>query len=157
MMKKLVVLVVAVFVVGLGAAGLAAPGYHEVYKYDYATGMWVLTEDCEMFSQDSDSDTYRWESAEGVGPCYPTYVEPTPEPPVQFDILNHVHLFPWIEAHISETHLTWDIFMPGDYMAKTFIIQLQANCPVQIMVIHQKPFIGYSASNIIFMSAIKIA
>ena len=133
MKKLLVALTVMAFLVGLAVPALAEEnGYHEVYKYDYATGMWVLTDDCEMFSQDSDSDQYRWESAEGVGPCYPYYVEPTPEAPVQFDIMNHAHLFPWIEAHITETHLTWDIFKPGDYMAKTFIIQLKANCPVQI-------------------------
>lgn len=133
-MKKLVILTVAVFLVGLAVPALAdpGPGYHEVYKLNDPLPGWNLTDDCEMFSEESDSDQYRWESAEGVEPGDPIYVEPTPEAPVQFDIMNHAHLFPWIDAHITETHLTWDIFKPGDYMAKTFIVQLKANCDVLI-------------------------
>ena len=133
-MKKLVVAsTMVVFLVGLAGFALAGPGYHEVYRWGVPNPGWNLTDDCEMFSEGSKTLQYRWESAEGVGPCDPEYVEPTPEfPPPQFYIVNHVHLFPWIEVHISETHLTWDIFKPGDYMAKTFIIQLKANCPVLI-------------------------
>ena len=132
-MKKLgVALTVVVFLVGLGVPALAHPdpGYHEVYAW--VEGRWVLTKDCEMYSKLSKTLQYRWESDEAAVPCYPDYLPPHPEAVTQFDIYNYAHLFPWIDAHISETHLTWDIFKPGDYMAKTFIIQIQANCDVLI-------------------------
>lgn len=134
-MKKLAVLTMVAFLVGLAAPALAAPGYHEVYKWDLRDGVlgWGLTDEAEMFSKDSDDDQYRWQSAEGVVPGVTlTYAPPTPNPPVQFDIYNYVHLFPWIDIDITETQLIWDIFKPGDYMAKTFMLQFKANCPVLV-------------------------
>lgn len=136
-MKKVVVLTIVAFLVGLAAPALADNAveergvYHEVYKYDSVEG-WGLTREAEMYSKISASGDYRWESHPLAWPGKIRYMNPTPEPPVQFDIYNYVHLFPWIEAHITETHLTWDIFKPGDYMAKAFILQFQANCPVLV-------------------------
>ncbi len=34
--------------------------------------------------------------------------------------------------HIVSNELVWDIFKPGDYMGKAFMIALQANCPVLV-------------------------
>lgn len=131
MKKLLVALTMVAFVVALAASALADPGYHAVYKHT-ASGTWEITDECEMYSKESKSLDYRWESDETVYPCYPDYLPPKPESPVQFDIYNYAHLFPWIETHITETGLIWDIFMHGDFMAKTFIIQLKANCPVLV-------------------------
>jgi len=132
-MKKVVVLMMMMaFLVGLAVPALAEPGYHRVYKWDYMSKIWDKTMDCEMFSKESDSGQYRWQSDENAYPCQDTYLPPHPEPPLQFDVYNYAHLFPWIEAEITETRLIWDIFKPGNYMAKTFIVQLKANCDVQV-------------------------
>ena len=130
-MKKLIVLTLVAFLLGLAVPALAA--YHQVYTPD-GNGSWRTAghTECEMFSEDSDGDVYAWQSAEGAEVGSEPYKNPTVHGPIQFDIINHAHVFPWIDADITETHLTWDIFQPGDYMAKTFIIQLRANCPVQI-------------------------
>ena len=138
-MKRLIILALVASLVGLGIPALAA--YHQVYTPDgngtsngNGNSGWRIAghTECEMFSEDSDGDVYQWQSAEGAEVGSGSYMEPTVHGPIQFDIINHAHVFPWIDADITETHLTWDIFLPGDYMAKTFIIQLRANCPVQI-------------------------
>ena len=138
-MKRLIILALVASLVGLGIPALAA--YHQVYTPDgngtsngNGNSGWRIAghTECEMFSEDSDGDVYQWQSAEGAEVGSGSYMEPTVHGPIQFDIINHAHVFPWIDADITETHLTWDIFQPGDYMAKTFIIQLRANCPVQI-------------------------
>lgn len=135
MKKLLVALTVVAFLVGSAVPALGA--YHQVYKaqFDATTGAftgWALTMDCEMFSEDSATQEYKWQSAEGIGPGSPDYAEPTRQPAPKYQIRNDVHVFPWVKTHISESHLTWDVFAPGDYMAKTSIISLQANCCIQI-------------------------
>ena len=129
-MKRLIILALVASLVGLGIPALAA--YHQVYTPTESGWRTAGHTECEMFSEDSDGDVYQWQSAEGAEVGSGSYMEPTVHGPIQFDIINHAHVFPWIDADITETHLTWDIFQPGDYMAKTFIIQLRANCPVQI-------------------------
>lgn len=129
-MKKVMVLItVGAFLIGVALPALADDGYHEVKEFNSVEG-WVKTDKATLYSEGSDSGQYRFESE--AAPCFGPYVEPYPQPPVQFDVKNDLHLFPWIEADITEVHLTWDIFKPGDYMAKAFIVQLQANCPVQV-------------------------
>ena len=129
-MKRLIILALVASLVGLGIPALAA--YHQVYTPADSGWRTAGHTECEMFSEDSDGDVYQWQSAEGAEVGSEPYKNPTVHGPIQFDIINHAHVFPWIDADITETHLTWDIFQPGDYMAKTFIIQLRANCPVQI-------------------------
>ena len=134
-MRKLAVsLIIFVLTVGLALPALAGEigGYHQVYEYDPVVG-WVLTDKCEMFSKTSNVEQYRWQSAPLAEPCYVgPYLPPEPEAPIQKTMKNFAHLFPWIEIHFNETVLVWDIFKPGDYMAKAFIIQLKSNGPVQV-------------------------
>jgi len=121
-MKRLIVLTLVAFLLGLAVPALAA--YHQVYTPADSGWRTAGHTECEMFSEDSDGDVYQWQSAEGAAVGYGTYLQPEPHDVIEFDIINHAHVFPWIDADITETHLTWDIFQPGDYMAKTFIIQL---------------------------------
>ena len=134
MMKKIVILTMMVFLVGLIITPLVNAAYHQVYAWDDETCAWREAShvEAEMYSEESDGDVYQWQSAEGADPGTTPYQEPEPHAPIQFHITNHAHVFPWIDAEITETHLTWDIFQPGDYMAKTFILSFMANCPVQV-------------------------
>jgi len=128
MRKLMVVLTMVAFLMGLALPALADFGYHEVLKWT-GTG-WEATDEASLYSEGSDSDQYRYENE--AQPCTGPYINPYPQPPVQLDIKNDLHLFPWIDVDITQLHLTWDIFKPGDYMAKAFIVQLKANCPVQV-------------------------
>lgn len=142
-MKKLVVaLTVVIFAVGLALPVMAVPpdvsnSYHVVYEY--VAPSWVEIDPglryAEMFSKISNIEQYRFESAEGTVPGTATagvYQDPEPELPLQKTIINRLHLFPWIDVHFNETLLIWDIFKPGNYMAKAFVIWFRANCPVFI-------------------------
>lgn len=135
MKRVLVILMGVALVVGLAVPAWALDGYHEVLRLE--SGLWVSTNKATMFSEGSFSCQYRFES--GTVPIgQTTYVLPYPETApggvakCRFDVLNDVYLYPWIEAHITENHMTWDIFKPGTYLAKAFIVQVQANCDVQI-------------------------
>lgn len=142
MKKLLVALTVVIFAVGLAlptAAALPDPavtpnGYHEVYEY--VNNQWVAIDPmfkyAEMYSKISNIEQYRFESDPAAVVCTSPYREPEPEDPIQKTIINRLHLFPWIEIHFNQTLLIWDIFKPGNYMAKAFIIGLQANTPVLI-------------------------
>ena len=144
-MKKLLVAVtMAVFVVGLAlpaAAAIPDPacgpnGYHEVYEFDWEARTWKpinpLLRYCEMFSKLSNIEQYRFESNPAATICSPDYLNPEAEDPLQKTIVNRLHLFPWIDIHFNQTELIWDVFKPGNYMAKAFIIGLAANCAVHI-------------------------
>jgi len=134
MRKLMVVLTVVAFLMGLALPALADEGYHKVLEW--TTTGWVSTDKASLYSEGSGSGQYRYENE--AQPCFGPYIEPHPQsivpgvPAVQLHVKNDLHLFPWIECDITENHLTWDIFKPGDYMAKVFIVQLQANCPVQV-------------------------
>ena len=145
MKKLLVALTMAVFVVGLAVPAVAVTfpepacgpnGYHEVYEFDFINRVWVpipaLLRECEMFSKLSNVEQYRFESDAAAAVCSPDYLNPEAEPPVQKTIYNRLHLFPWIDIHFNQTELIWDVFKPGNYMAKAFVIALAANCDVHI-------------------------
>jgi len=144
MKKLLVALTMVIFVIGLvlPTVALEPPaiddGYHEVYEYDYAAGVWVpinaIQRVVEMFTQGSQIEQYRWESDPAAQVCQGPYFPPEPEDPESNNLFvkNYVHYFPWIEMHIVNNELVWDVFKPGDYMAKAFMVGLQANCPVLI-------------------------
>ena len=140
MKKLLVALTVAVFLVGLALPAMAIPdpavgdGYHEVYTWDGTA--WVplpvLERYCEMFSKISNIEQWNFESDPAATVCSGPYLPPEPEDPIQKHIYNYAHVFPWIKIHFNQTRLIWDVFKPGNYMAKAFIIGLQANTPVLI-------------------------
>ena len=130
-MKKLAVaLTVVIFLVALALPAMATNGYHRVFKWE--VGAWVETDEAEMFSKLENKEQYRFSSRDPARPCYPFYVPPEPEDPIQKTIINRAHLFPWIDIHFNQTELIWDLFKPGCYMTKAFMIKLRANCPVQV-------------------------
>jgi len=144
-MKKLLVSLMAViFVLGLSLPAMAIDpptiddGYHQVYVFDWATGIWEVidwqTKECEVFSQGSSFQQYRWESDPDAEPCAGPYLPPEPEAPESNNLIvkNYVHYFPWIDMHIVSNEMVWDVFKPGDYMSKAFMIGLKANCGVLI-------------------------
>jgi len=144
-MKKLLVSLMAVILVlglSLPAMALDPPaiddGYHQVYVYDWATGTWEVIDPiykpCEVFSQGSQIEQYRWESDPAAKVCSGPYLPPEPEKPESNNLLvkNYVHYFPWIDMHIVSNEMVWDVFKPGDYMSKAFMIGLKANCGVLV-------------------------
>ena len=131
MKKLLVALTGVIFVVALALPAMA--GYHQVYEFDPIYG-WIDEPDghCEMFSKTPKDCQYSFKSDPRAVVCSDTYWPPIVEAPVQVDIANYLHLFPYIEWWINETELIWDVFKPGNYMAKAFVIKLKANCPVHV-------------------------
>ena len=142
MKKLLVVLTLVMFVVALTLPVMGeipdpavGDGYHQVYKWNGTA--WVvlgtLERYCEMYS-DTPEGPNQWNfwSAKGTTPCTGPYQNPEPMKPLQKYFLNELHLFPWVKVVINETRLIWDVFKPGDYMSKAFVIAMQANCPVLI-------------------------
>ena len=143
MKKLLVALTVVIFAVGLALpamAQLAPPaiedGYAEVYMWDGTN--WVLLDpadrECELYLQGSQHEQYRWQSDTAATICSGPYLPPHPEPLRSNDLFvkNYLHYFPWIEMVIWNNDIVWDVFKPGDYMGKVFMLSLQANCPVLI-------------------------
>lgn len=145
MKKLLVALTAVIFAVGLvlpAAADIPGPaigdGYHQVYVFNYYTGTWDIIDqvlkECEVFSQGSTISQYRWESDPAASVCDGDYYPPEPEDPEDnnLTVRNYVHYFPWIDMHIVSKDMVWDVFKPGDYMSKAFMIALKANCGVLI-------------------------
>lgn len=131
-----------IFVVGLALPGVAVEpqpiddGYAEVYEW---TGTaWMLLNpaerECELYLQGSQHEQYRWQSDTAAEICFGPYYPPHPEPLRSNDLFvkNYLHYFPWIEMVIWNNDIVWDVFKPGDYMGKVFMLYLQANCPVLI-------------------------
>lgn len=142
MKKLLVALTVVIFAVGLALPAVAdipdpavGDGYHEVYTWDGTA--WVplptLERYCEMYSDVPEPlNQYNFASAKGTTPCTGPYQNPEAPKPLQKHFVNYLHLFPWIKCVINQTRLIWDVFKPGNYMSKAFVMALQANCPVLI-------------------------
>lgn len=134
MKRLLLCLTLAVLLVGFGVPAMGM--YHFVYEPDDVGGWEALDADlreCEMFSATSAPRTYRFQSYAGTSPGIgTTYIGPEAAPPMEVTIYNRLHLFPWITAHFNETVLIWDVFLPGNYMSKAFVVSLAANCPVMI-------------------------
>jgi hypothetical protein len=88
-----------------------------------------------MFSASAETgNQYQFNSQALWSVGYPTYLPPVADDPLIKTIINSVHVFPWIIVSLNETDLTWDIFKPGEYMAKGPIITIQANTPVNAFV-----------------------
>lgn len=138
MKRSLVALILVMFVVGLALPAMAIPepvgdGYHEVYTWD---GAWVPLPEferyCEMYSDRPEGpNQYNFLSAKGTEPCEGPYQAPeAPANPLQKYFVNELRLFPWVKVWINQTNLVWDVFKPGNYMSKAFVLAIQANCPV---------------------------
>lgn len=135
MKKLLVALTMVIFVVGLAVGAVAAPGYHEVYEWDGSA--WVPLDVAERYAEMySDTPTtlnqYNFFSAKGTTPCTGPYQNPEAPLPLEKRFKNYLHLFPWIKVLVNETKLIWDVFKPGNYMSKAFVMKVQANAPVLI-------------------------
>lgn len=119
---------------------LAAPpapvsnsGYHEVWEPDGMTWKYSIQKYAELYGTGSDHQQYRWESNAAAAICKPPYLVPEPEPPLRKVITDEAVLYPWIEVHVTEKDIHWDIFKPYTFMGKTFQMWLQANTPIQIL------------------------
>lgn len=120
-------------------AVVAGAVYHEVYKWNGVNWVVATNEQATMFSESEDSQEFRFSSS--GSPSFPVYLSPDPGNLGQFLLENVVqvhsssHCFPnpWIEVWISETELIWDVFKPGSFMAKAFIIGVKAHGPVQVL------------------------
>lgn len=132
MAKKIVVALIAggwLLHVATAATGI----YHEVYRWDGVNWVVATSEQATMFSKTEDSQQFRFFSSGSPGS--PVYLSPKAGNPCQFLIENVVHHWPnpWIEVWISETKLIWDVFKPGCFMGKAFIIGVKSHARVQIL------------------------
>ena len=129
--KFLISLIVTGLVLYSTAAAKAM--YHEVYRWDGISWILATNEQATVFSEGEDFQQFRFSSP--GSPDSPVYHPPEAGNPCQFVIENVVQCWPnpWIEVWISETELTWDIFKPGCFMGKAFIIGVKSHAPVQIL------------------------
>jgi hypothetical protein len=109
-------------------------GYHEVYRPD-GMGNWYFDVQryAELYGDASEQNQYRWESNPVATICSPPYYVPEPEDPERKVIENEAVLYPWIEIHITDKRLHWDIFKPYTFMGKAFQLYLQSNSPIQVL------------------------
>ena len=148
-------LTVMVFLQYLAIPAMAM--YHEVYKWDGLN--WTLVTDgkATVFSEGEDAQQLRFSPLDSGSSVYHSSKAGDPG---QFLIENvvQVHSFsmhsfsnnsnncfsnwhchcnccyhPWIEVWISESELIWDVFKPGCFMGKAFIIGVKSYFPVQIL------------------------
>jgi len=109
--------------------------YHEVYKWDGLNWVLVTDDKATMFSEKEDNQQYRFFPSGTPGSS--VYLSPQTGNPCQFSIENEVKLH-FSSTHnpevwFSETELIWDIFKPGCFMGKAFIIGIKSHYPVQIL------------------------
>jgi hypothetical protein len=126
-------------IVGLISVCMVAPavasdtGYHDVYEPDGDS--WAISKQkyAELYGQGSEEQQYRWFSDASATVCQPPYYAPVPGPPDKKLITDEAVLYPWIEIHLREKDIHWDLFKPYTFMGKTFQLWLQANTPIQIL------------------------
>jgi len=133
----------------------------------------------KLCSENPDFKRYRFSSSRLAGTS--RYFNPKADNPSQFSIRNVVNYYGnsnnpnnsdsnfndpdppnnprnnptagglWIKAWISETELFWDVFRPGSYMGKVFIIGIESNGSVQLLLgsgIIQIPYFDPATGNI---------
>lgn len=143
-------LTVMVFLQYLAIPAMAM--YHEVYKWDGLN--WTLVTDgkATVFSEGEDAQQLRFSPLDSGSSVYHSSKAGNPgqfliENVVQVHSLSnnsndcfsnwHCHCnccyHPWIEVWISESELIWDVFKPGCFMGKAFIIGVKSYFPVQIL------------------------
>lgn len=133
-MKKIVLAVMAILVsFALPVMAADNTGYHAVYRPDGLTWVFDPQKYAEFYGRDSEENQYRWESNPAATICSPPYYVPEPETPERKVITDEAVLYPWIEIHITEKNLHWDIFKPYTFMGKSFQLWLQSNAPIQVL------------------------
>jgi hypothetical protein len=131
----------SLLVAGLISVCLVAPavaedsGYHEVWEPDALSWKISIQKYAELYGRGSDDQQYRWQSVAQATICEPPYYVPEPEFPgaLRKVIIDEAVLYPWIEVHIRENDIHWDLFKPRVFMGKTFQMWIAANTPIQIL------------------------
>ncbi len=108
-------------------------GYHEVWRPDGATWYFDTQKCAELYGTGSNPDQYRWESNGAAAVCKPPYLVPEPMDPLREVVTDEAVLYPWIEVHVVDKDIHWDLFKPYTFMGKTFQMWLQSNAPIQIL------------------------
>jgi len=136
--------------------------YHEVYKWDGLNWILVTDGKATVFSEGEDAQQFRFSPLDSGSSVYHSSRAGNPgqfliENVVQLHSFSNncfsMHSFsnnsnncfsnwhchcsccyhPWIEVWISESELIWDVFKPGCFMGKAFVIGVKFYFPVQIL------------------------
>jgi len=143
--NKLILLLFVFIIVSLQYLAIAATAKsHKVYRWDGTNWIIATNEQATMFSENEDYQRFRFFSSGSLGSS--VYHSPRAGNPGQFLIENvvQVHSFsnncfsnrcynPSIEVWISESELIWDVFKPGCFMGKAFVVGVKSYFPVQIL------------------------
>jgi hypothetical protein len=132
-MKTTFIVIALVLCCVAPAFGQSNTGYHEVWEPKGSSWELSVQKYAELYCAGSDQEQYRWESNAAATICQPPYLVPEPEDPLRKVITDEAVLYPWIEVHVTEKDVHWDIFKPRTFMGKTFQMWLQANTPIQIL------------------------
>ena len=153
-------LTVMVFLQYLAIPAMAM--YHEVYKWDGLNWILVTDSKATVFSEGEDAQQFRFSPLDSGSSVYHSSRAGNPgqfliENVVQVHSFSNncfsMHSFsnnsnncfsnwhchcsccyhPWIEVWISESELIWDVFKPGCFMGKAFVIGVKSYFPVQIL------------------------